>query len=85
MVLRAEHVFYYELVKMVPRLALFRRVLDETVLAKLLGKIQSVKDPRPDYFHLNEESNMALHGEFDETDDHEEDEERLRVIAHHAG
>ena len=61
------------------------------MLAKLLGKTKSVKDPRPDYFHLNEETNnnnnnnMALHGEFDETDDHEEDEERLRVIAHHAG
>jgi hypothetical protein len=60
-------------------------VLDETVLAKLLGKTKSVEDFRPDYFHLDEETNLALHGEFDERDGHEENEERLRVIAHHAG
>lgn len=85
LVLRAEHVFYHELVKLVPQLTSLRRVLDESVLSKLLGKTKSLEDPRPDYFHLNEVTNIALHGEFDEKDDHEEDERRLRVIAHHAG
>ena len=28
---------------------------------------------------------MALHGEFDENDQHEDDHDRLREIAHHAG
>lgn len=85
LVLRAEHVFYHELVKMVPELTTLRRALDESVLSKLLGKRKGIEDPRPDYFHLNEATNIGLHGEFDETDDHEEDERRLRVIAHHAG
>jgi hypothetical protein len=84
LVLRAENVFYHELVKLVPELARLRRVLDETVLSKLLGKTKSLEDPRPDYFHLNETTNIGLHGEFDETDNHE-DAGRLRVIAHHAG
>ncbi len=85
LLLRAENVFYYELVKLVPELASLRRVLDESVLSKLVGKSKSLEDPRPDYFHLNEDTNIGLHGEFDETDDHEEDAGRLRVIAHHAG
>jgi hypothetical protein len=85
LVLRAEHVFYHELVKLVPELASFRRVLDETVLSKLLGKAKSVEDRRPDYFHLDAETNVGLHGEFDEKDDHEKDERRLQEIAHCAG
>jgi hypothetical protein len=60
-------------------------VLDESVLAKLIGKTKSMEDPRPDYYHFDESTNMALHGEFDENDDHEECEKRLRIIAHHAG
>ena len=85
LVIRAEHVFYHELVKRVPELANMRRVLDETILAKLLGKRKSLSDPRPDYFHFYDATNMALHGEFDEDEDHEDSVERLRVIAHHAG
>ncbi len=85
LVVRAEHVFYYELVKLCPDLIKTRRVLDESVLSKLLGKTKSLSDPRPDYFHYWEPTNLALHGEFDETAEHEDCEERLRVIAHHAG
>jgi hypothetical protein len=44
-----------------------------------------MEDKRPDYFHLNTVTNMALHGEFDEDDTHENDHDRLREIAHHAG
>ena len=83
--LRAEHVFYYELVKLVPALTSLRRVLDQPVLSKLVGKAKCMEDPRPDYFHFDSKTNIALHGEFDEQDDHEESMERLRVIAHHAG
>jgi hypothetical protein len=85
LVLRAEHVFYHELVKRVPQLSSLRRVLDETVLSKLVGKQKSIRDPRPDYFHFHEATNMGIHGEFDETADHEDDDERLRIIAQHAG
>jgi hypothetical protein len=85
LILRAEHVFYHELVKLVPELTTLRRALDESVLSKLVGKTKSLEDKRPDYFHLNETTNIGLHGEFDETDKHEDDRSRLRVIAHHAG
>jgi len=85
MILRAERLFYYELVKRVPALREMERVLDETVMSRMFGKAKCVSDPRPDYFHYNRETNTALLGEFDETDDHEEGEDRLRVIAHHAG
>lgn len=85
LVLRAEHVFYYELVKLVPKLIRLRRVLDESVLSKLIGKTKSLEDPRPDYFHLYPDTNIGLHGEFDEYEGHEEDADRLRKIAHHAG
>ena len=85
LVLRAEHAFYYELVKLVPELTQLRRVLDESVLSRLLGKSKTVDEPRPDYFHLHPQTNIALHGEFDENDGHEESIDRLRKIAHHAG
>lgn len=85
LILRAEHIFYYELVKLVPALTSLRRVLDGTVLSKLVGKAKCMEDPRPDYFHFDMKTNIALHGEFDERNDHEESMERLRTIAHHAG
>ena len=83
--LRAEHVQYYELVKKVPRLTLLKRVLDETVLAALFSKTKNMEDRRPDYFHYYAQTNMALHGEFDEKNEHEDDHDRLREIAHDAG
>ena len=83
--LRAEQVQYYELVKKVPRLTALKRVLDETVLAALFSKTKNMEDRRPDYFHFYPNTNMALHGEFDENNQHEDDHDRLREIAHHAG
>jgi len=83
--LRAEHVQYYELVKKVPKLTTLKRVLDETVLAALFSKTKNMEDRRPDYFHYYAQTNMALHGEFDEDSKHEDDHDRLREIAHHAG
>jgi len=85
LVLRAEHVFYHHLVRLVPRLCSYRRVLDETILQKLCGGMKKMEDPRPDYFHYHPESNMALLGEFDETLAHEDDEHRIHRICHHAG
>ncbi|EWM27138.1 hypothetical protein Naga_100010g84 [Nannochloropsis gaditana] len=69
LVLREEHVFYHELVKMVPKLASLRRMLDDSVLSKLVGKSRSLEDSLPDYYHLNEATNIALHGEFHEEED----------------
>lgn len=85
LLLRAEHVFYFELVKKVPRLTTLFRVLDHSVFAKLFNKTKETTDPRPDYFHLNITTNLALHGEFDEDDGHEDNHDRLRKIAHYAG
>jgi hypothetical protein len=88
LLLRAEHAFYYELVKLAPELAEFPaedRALDQTVRSALYGKQKNLKDYRPDYFHLNRLTMMGLHGEFDERNKHEESEERLRAIADHAG
>ena len=85
LLLRAEHVQYYALVKRVPRLTTLKRVLDETVLAALFDKTKNMQDRRPDYFHFYPPTNMALHGEFDEDSKHEDDHDRLREIAHHAG
>lgn len=83
--LRPELCFYYALVRLVPELADMYRALDESVLAKLAGKTKRLRDPRPDYFHLDPVSNIALHGEFDEADGHEDDDERLARIAEQAG
>jgi hypothetical protein len=88
LLLRAEHAFYYELVKNVPELAEFPaedRALDETVRSALYGKTKTLKDYRPDYFHLNRLTMMGLHGEFDERSKHDESEDRLRAIANQAG
>jgi len=73
---------------LVPELALFPaedRALDQTVRSALYGKTKSVKDYRPDYFHLNRKEMLGLHGEFDESNKHEESEDRLRAIADQAG
>lgn len=85
LVYRAEHLIYHELVKLVPELKTFRRALDQSVLSKIIGKQKDLTDPRPDYYHYHDATNMALHGELDETTDHEDSDQRLSVIAHHAG
>ena len=54
-----------------------------TVMAKLFAK--NMKEWRPDYFHFYDPTNMALHGEFDEDNRHEDNHDRLREIAHDAG
>lgn len=79
--IRAEHVFYHALVQKVPRLAHLIRVLDEGVLSKLGGKAKSVDELRPDYFHVDPHTFIALHGEFDERCDHEDSDDRLNTIA----
>lgn len=44
-------------------------MLDDSVLSKLVGKSRSLEDSRPDYYHLNEATNIALHGEIHEEED----------------
>ena len=46
--------------------------LDEPVFAALFHKAKDLTDYRPDYFHSNETTNMALHGAFDENSTHED-------------
>ena len=58
--LRAEHVFYFELVKVVPRLKDLRRALDESVFKSLFDKTKDLTDYRPDYFHHNITTNFAV-------------------------
>ena len=57
--------------------------LDQTVLSALFGKPKDVSDRRPDYFHLHPNGTMALHGEFDEKGDHEDDHNRLLSLQWH--
>jgi hypothetical protein len=85
LVYRAEQIFYNELVLRVPALKTMRRCLDESVLSGIAGMPKKMSDPRPDYFHFDDAARMAIHGEFDETDSHEDDDDRLYRIAHHAG
>jgi hypothetical protein len=82
LVLRAEHAFYHRLNQLVPELRASERVLDESVL-RLAGKRKRAQDERPDYFHCF--GTFALHGEFDETPEHEDCDERLARIAVQAG
>ncbi|CAM9869172.1 unnamed protein product, partial [Chrysoparadoxa australica] len=63
--LRGENVFYHRLAQLVPELTKMERVLDEPV-EKLLGKRKRIDSARPDYFHVNRDTMIALHGEYDE-------------------
>jgi hypothetical protein len=85
LVLRAEHAFYFMLVKEVPKLAQMVRALDQSIASALEGKAKRSVDPRPDYLHYSPAANMALYGEFDEHDNHEDDDNRLRRIADQVG
>ena len=87
LVVRAEAKCYYTINKLIPEIksAFQLIVLDESVRYKVWGKAKSLSDKRPDYFLLNVYSNMALHIEFDENKDHEEDIDRLVWTAEHSG
>jgi len=87
LVMRGEQAFYHALCLAVPELRLSERILDQSVLSKCLGKRKSMSDPRPDYFHFFSDfiTSLGLHGEYDETADHEDSDERLKVIAEASG
>jgi hypothetical protein len=87
LVLRGEHAFYHALCLAVPELRISERVLDESILAKCLGKRKRIHDPRPDYFHYFSDGSLhlGLHGEYDETPGHEDNEDRLTAIADASG
>jgi hypothetical protein len=82
--MRGEHVFYHKLVLLVPELIDSERALDESVLSRLFGKAKCPGDPRPDYFHYFP-NGLALHGEYDETGEHEDSDMRLRIIEETSG
>jgi hypothetical protein len=79
-VIRPEHLFYHMLVKLVPELTQMIRALDQSIASAVEGKAKRVSEPRPDYMHYDPAVNMACYGEFDERDDHEDDDDRLRRI-----
>jgi hypothetical protein len=85
LVLRAEHAFYFMLVQEVPELSRMVRALDQSVAYALEGKAKRFTDPRPDYLHYNPAVNMALYGEFDENDNHEDNDARLGMITDQVG
>jgi hypothetical protein len=85
LVLRAEHAFYFMLVQEVPELAQMVRALDQSVASALEGKTKRSTDQRPDYLHYSPAVNMALYGEFDEHNNHEDDDDRIRRIADQVG
>ena len=79
--LRTEHVNYFEFVEEVPRLKDLRRALDETIV---FTQDKGAYRLKPDYFHLNETTTIALHSEFNENTQ-EDNRNRLQHIAHEAG
>ena len=87
LVLRGEHAYYHALCLLVPELRNTERVLDASLLSNGLGKRKSIHDLRPDYYHYFDSGTvkMSIHGEYDETDEHEDSDDRVRTIAEVAG
>ena len=87
LVIRAEHVFYHALCVLVPALTRCERVLDESVIGKCIGKTKSCRDLKPDYFHFFADGDieLAIHGEYDEDNSHEDSDQRLDAIANASG
>jgi hypothetical protein len=85
LVMRGEHAFYHTLCLMVPELSTSERILDGSLalLAHNLGKRKTLNDQRPDYYHsfISNGQTFSLHGEYDETDGHEDDDDRLGLLA----
>lgn len=83
LVMRGEHSFYHALALRVPEIQSTIRVLDESVIKKLFGKVKSLDDPRPDYYHYisTKKGYFAILGEYDETDKHEDSRSRLKTIS----
>jgi hypothetical protein len=82
-VMRGEHAFYHALNLLVVDLRESERFLDASLFSNGLGKRKSRDDKRPDYYHYfaDGEKAFVLHGEYDETPDHEDDDDRLAMFA----
>jgi hypothetical protein len=82
-VMRGEHAFYHALNLLVPDLRESERFLDSSLYSNGLGKRKSRNDQRPDYYHYFGDGAQAfvLHGEYDETQEHEDDDDRLAMFA----
>jgi hypothetical protein len=85
LVMRGEHAFYHALNLLVPELRESERFLDSSLLSNGLGKRKNRNDKRPDYYHYfsdgQEKTAFALHGEYDETPNHEDDDDRVAAFA----
>jgi hypothetical protein len=69
---------------LVPELRDLEHVLDKPVEC-LMGKAKRFNMKRPDYFHVNRDSLIGLHGEYDEKLEHEDSDERLESIRKASG
>ena len=78
-----EHAFYHAVNLLVPDLRNSERILDASLHSNGLGKRKSREDKRPDYYHYFGDGDVAfvLHGEYDETADHEDNDDRLAEFA----
>jgi hypothetical protein len=83
LVMRGEHAFYHALNLLVPELRKSERFLDASLFSNGLGKRKSINDKRPDYYHYFADGSIkfGLHGEYDETPEHEDDDGRIGVFA----
>jgi hypothetical protein len=85
LVFRAEQAFFCALNKAAPELRQFESAIDTSVLKQFYDKAKSTEDRRPDAFFLCRQTNVGLHFEYDENTFHEDDNDRLTLIANQAG
>jgi hypothetical protein len=85
LVCRAENAFYFAINKAAPDLRQLEHSVDEGVFKAFFGKPKDLKEKRPDVFYLyrNPQTGVhsGLHFEYDETTNHEDDDDRLRECA----
>jgi hypothetical protein len=85
LVFRAEQAVFCALNKAAPELRRFESAIDTSVLKQFYDKAKSTEDRRPDAFFLCRQTNVGLHFEYDENTFHEDDNDRLTLIANQAG
>jgi hypothetical protein len=85
--LRIEHAVRHRLLQLCPELTELPAAHDRDVLSALAGKAKQVRKNafRPDCYFIDPTTNLALHVEIDEYDDHEDNDDRLAAIERTTG
>ena len=80
--LRIEHAVRHRLLQLCSELTQLPAAHDQDVLSALAGKAKQVRKNafRPDCYFINPTTNLALHLEIDEYDDHEDNDDRIAAI-----